>query len=59
MAVRKRLTKPQPLKSKPLTIDQKDFSNLSMMKALDAVAKGKIGVKRAALEFNVACQFYS
>ena len=51
MAVKKRRTKLQPLKNKPVSNRPKrlrQWSNVSMMKALDAVAKGKMGVNRAA-----------
>ena len=56
MAVKKRRTKLQPLKNKPVSNRPKrlrQWSDVSMMKALDAVVKGKMGVNRAALEFNV------
>ena len=62
MAVQKRRTKSQPLKSKPVNNTPKrlrQWSDVSMIKALDAVAKGKTGVNRAAFEFNVPHLCYS
>ena len=56
MTVKKRCTKPQPLKSKPVNNRLKrlrQWNDVLMIKALDAVVKGKMGVNRAMLEFNV------
>ena len=57
MAVRQRCSKAKLLKSKPVANRPKNlhqWSEESMLKAMHAVAKGKLGVNRAALEFNVS-----
>ena len=58
MAARKRRSKSDRLKNKPGVYSPNklcQWSNKSMIKALEAVASGKIGINRAVLEFNVPC----
>ena len=58
MAARKRHSKSDRLKNKPAVKSPnklRQWSNEPMIKALEVVASDKIGINRAALEFNVPC----
>ena len=50
---RHEVLKRKPVSNRPKKLRQ--WSKESMAKALDAVASGKMGVNRAAIEFNVPC----
>ena len=50
---RREVLKCKPVSNRPKKLRQ--WSKESMAKALDAVATGKMGVNRAAMEFNVPC----
>ena len=58
MAKKRHIVSCEVLKHKPVSNRPKklrQWSKGSMAKALDAVASGKMGVNRAAIEFNVPC----
>ena len=48
-----KVLKRKPVSNRPKKLRQ--WKKESMANALDAVATGKIGVNRAAMEFNVPC----
>ena len=48
---RREILKHKPVSNRPKKLRQ--WSKESMAKALDAVVTGKMGVNRAAMEFNV------
>ena len=50
---RHEVLKRKPVNNRPKKLRQ--WSKESMAKALDAVASGKMGVNRAAIEYNVPC----
>ena len=50
---RHEVLKRKPISNRPKKLRQ--WSKEAMAKALDAVANGKMGVNRTAIEFNVPC----
>ena len=53
---RHEVLKRKPVSNRPKKLHQ--WSKELMAKALDSVASGKMGVNRAAIEFNVPCMSF-